>query len=188
MGHSLEHGKRFKFVSINDPAVNDPHSNSNGVVEVKIRAEKGKNFIGLKPLEPWIKKWPPIFDDVETYTSEKKHTVEMKSQHFNLFYPTSDSNSLSNINCQYVSCFSNDFSPGATVEGERSGQKFEYVNGFDLEDAETVLRLKLVGPSQSSLKEKFGDTFTTRIYCSNCGRRKKRSERFCPQCGRKYTT
>lgn len=115
---SLAEGKRFKFVSLDNPKVDDPSREENGLVEVEFRLEKTGQI--------QIIEQPPIL--------------------FFQLWPTGIIYSINNtFNCSATPCSVT--LPGATIEGSQSMQSFSKVN-LEMEDDCVVLKLWLCGIKQ----------------------------------------
>lgn len=172
---SLEKGKKFKFVPLDHPGVDDPTSSSNGVIEVEFRKAKRSNGIKIDytyhdPF-PWI---PPYKEDNNgpTWT----------------FSGGCDGTTAGAMG-DSVQCFSSGgevgklkssrsfASPGATVEGSKSNQQFTYSN-LEVEDYTVTLKLRIVGIEKNKITRD-----TAYRYCSKCGNRVKRVDRYCSECG-----
>lgn len=174
---SLEHGKKFKFVSLDHPYVDDPTSSENGIIRVEFRLAKKENNIKIN-IEPFTYK-PWNWDDWRfggSYTPWADNT--------GVYYSGINSDGTKDVSVQMSYCSDNFVSnnissleDGATVEGGHSNQSFVYSN-LDVEDFVTVLQLKIVGIKDS----KEADDLIYK-YCSNCGYKVKRSDKFCSECG-----
>ncbi len=131
LDRSLTEGKRFKFVRVNHPEVQDPYSRENGIVRVEFRKEK--RFI---PVFDGMKDYPPC-PDYFPYTDTQgdvKLTIERS-------FTTNDTGiSLSNFSVSTTTSAS----PGATIAGSISNQRFQKVE-MELEDEVTFLMLKILG-------------------------------------------
>jgi hypothetical protein len=87
------------------------------------------------------------------------------------------------MNAYYCSnlTFTNSVSDkGATVEGGESKQTFMTVSDFDVNPEPVVIELELRAPRDRATSE------PKRNYCGGCGVRRRRRDRFCPQCGNKH--
>jgi len=115
---SLTDGKRFKFVSLDHPEVDDPTRKENGLIRVEFKLEKECSdcFIIIpQKLEPWPNGVLPDW-----------------------FF---QNNSI-DVNSSNVT--SSSAEPGATVGGSKSEQKFHKVE-LDLEDKLWIIWIKLKG-------------------------------------------
>ncbi len=170
---SLKQGKKFKFVSLDDPNVDDPTSSHNGIVKVEFRLAKEENGIKIQWPEPIV--WKPIepfrFNDWSfNYTS--------KTFSSDVYYTNLDSDTTMK-RCSGKGTTPCAVADGATVEGDHSNQSFTY-SDLEVEDHPTaILRLKLVGI--------VGDIRKVREhkYCSQCGYEVGRKDRYCSACGRR---
>jgi len=193
--NSLEVGKKFKFVSLMDPNVDDPTSSGNGIIRVEFRLAKKENGIKInvepftykpwnwddwqftKPYKPWdcggwkfrgsYNPWAGSSGDLVVYNSDF---------HSDGSYDGSVQMSFSS---NFVSDNMNSLEDGATIEGGHSNQSFVYSN-LDVEDFATILQLKIVGIKDSKQADKL-----IYQYCSKCGSKAKRTDRFCSECGNK---
>jgi hypothetical protein len=199
MGVSLNDGKKFKFVSVDDSRVSDPTSSENGRIEVKLWKEK------IAPVITWTHN--------DSYVDYDEHYPTQpfgKPDHYSgtWIYDCSSSardipynfnagtSSRSVSNLQVKSSFIG--SPGATVEGGRSNQQFVNSCGFELENYFTAISLKLVGPEQQPLPYTIHSTpyYTQKFdhkvdhnkvtFCRKCGNKRDFPDNFCPRCGARY--
>ena len=142
LSSSLTEGKRFRFVSLDHPDVDDPSRDENGIVKVEFKLEKVKIELGIAPYVPYTyHRNPPI----ELWSnSEDWITLENKvPMSFNTY---SDSSVLTSgaIEDHSVLTSASNTLPGATVGGTESTQAFQYAH-VDVEDEMTVLMLRIVG-------------------------------------------
>jgi hypothetical protein len=164
---NLKSGSRFKFVSENDPSVQNPGSSQNGIVRVKF----WKELIMPRPVIKW------------GYTPHWEHNWDLTNP--DSFYGSDvhymSSSRGSSINLNNISCCGGGTScsagpVGATVEGSASNQNFISVNGFATEISPTILQVTLRGlTAQEAVAYK---------YCSQCGTRSSKEANFCSSCGR----
>ena len=168
---NLKSGSKFKFVSDDDPAVQNPGSSQNGIVRVKF----WKEFISPPPKvtfipsvrspEPWDwdrTPYGPFWSYPQiTYTSNtgggRSFGLSAGGGHFN--------------------CCANASQVGATVEGSESNQNFVTVNGFTTEVIPTILQVTLRGVAQQEV--------TTIKYCSCCGVKVGKKANYCAGCGQR---
>lgn len=186
---SLNRGKRFKFVPLNHPDVDDPTDSKNGLIKVEFRLSKRNDVIWIDTDEDFVPDLPPwrppprpptpgpwkyfYTDDVgglhrdngttsdPMYTASNMHTKSRKS-------------STGRLSGQMLSSVRNVSEAGATIEGRRSNQSFSY-SSLDVESHSTILRLKLVG-----LRDRVR---TASRYCRNCGNAVGKSDKYCANCG-----
>jgi len=180
---SLDEGKRFKFVPLDHSDVDDPTSSSNGIIKVEFRKAKHQNGIKINPDFDWHEPivWPPKYKEDNNgpqwvYTDDKT-TAGKYPQDATVYY--SNSNMVqSDVNCCASLTKSSSFvSPGATVEGSKSNQRFTY-SDLEVEDHAIVLKLKIVGIDKG---EKMRGTKYK--YCTQCGQKVKRVDKYCSECG-----
>ncbi len=135
LNESLTEGKRFKFVPLDHPSVDDPSRKENGIVKVEFRLEKkqyiqpvilyplqhpgyGDLIIELVPGGPWVLNG----DTIDTLDIDPgNYTMGLDSM-----------------------VFTSNTSAGATIPGSYSDQSFYKVD-FDGEDKTVVIQLKMVG-------------------------------------------
>ena len=125
---SLTDGKRFKFVRLTHPDVDDPNREENGLIRVEFRLEK-------------IVKVP----EIQVYPE-----YEFKIPGDWHYLPHDWKPDIHTMNDAFVFCSNNSATaPGATVEGSESSQTFHkaYV---DVEDRVYALELRMVGLNKYS--------------------------------------
>lgn len=184
LDESMDTGNKFQFVPLSDNRVNDPTDGENGVIKVEFYREQ-KVEIRLDPvqIQPTFPKGPWNWDfnyRVDTFS-----------------YNNMDSNSSvissSNVRpCSYTNRKSLS-SPGATVEGSFSNQKFSVGEYFLTDPEPVILTLQLRGIQDTNYKtpEVFesAERSDKERFCGGCGKRRhKMSDKFCPRCGNKYNT
>ena len=170
---SLEKGNRFKFVSLDNSHVDDPTSSDNGIVRVEFRLAKDTDSYVLTPSNKFDNsKLREFYTDVNRWYYEDNSGPSLKSKGF-----VGESNGSSFIGYSN-SCFGNNTSAGATVDGKVSTQKFTY-SDLEVEDKCTVLQLKIVGIN-SDIKRHI-----VKKYCNNCGNKLRPKDKFCSGCGKR---
>lgn len=173
---SLASGKKFKFVSLDHPEVDDPTSSDNGIIKVEFRLAKGSQIV-LQPIpEPPFKPWKPPWNDGTVLYRYDNVTYTLNSGPLNKSFNDSISAAFPN-SCNYINCNAA-IDNGATIEGGHSSQSFTYSH-LDVEETPVVLKLQMVGLKKS---DKIISLFK---YCSNCGSKTKRTDRYCSECGRR---
>lgn len=189
VGSSLERGKRFKFVPLDHPDVDDPTSSNNGIIKVEFRLARKENGIKVnigpitwKPWDwndrnPWLVSGDPTYDGTAgggfVYSNITRTDGEAPITHCFSSNFASDGAEIAKASPRNVE-------DGATVEGGRSNQSFVYSN-LDVEDfPTTILQLKIVGIKDTKQVDKL-----IHRYCSKCGSKVKRADRFCSECGKK---
>ena len=183
---SLERGKKFKFVPLDHPDVDDPTSSDNGIIKVEFRLARKKNGIKIKT-DPIV--WKPWnWDDYEPWkfdgvlgggTSDFIYSNSTGGLNGSVSFCCSD-NFVSDDAGLAKSTLRNNVEDGATVEGSRSDQSFVYSELDVVDFPTTILRLKIVGIKDTKQADKL-----IYRYCSNCGSKVKREDRFCRECGKK---
>jgi len=172
----LTDGRKFKFVPLDHPDVDDPTSSDNGIIKVEFRLAKNRPMT-IKPdiYKPWD--WN---SDWRWYQG----TVWDRDPNNDIRYTYSNSNISHDYSigasCASFKCDSRN--AGATVGGGKSGQSFHYADMDVEETPSTIIKLKMVGIDNELLKKKNVTTDSTR-YCPKCGYRVKRSDNFCYKCG-----
>lgn len=183
---SLSNGKRFRFVSLDDPNVDDPTDSSNGIIRVEFRLAK----------EEVINITPPKFpqSDWHWFNWEDNNGPRRIGGDPNFYCPDKLSGSIGNdirytSNCggtkssAFYNCSTSrlvgasEVENGSTVEGSKSNQSFSYTD-LEVVDHPVILQLKLVG-----LKEK--DRHRNINYCNKCGSKVRTGDRYCSSCGNK---
>jgi len=176
--NSMNSGKKFKFVSLDNPNVDDPTKSDNGIIRVEFRLAKTSNGIKvLPPTSPWPlsppNPYPPTWKPNSTTGDWVYYTNDIRSA--DVTYSASNF-----IGACTTKCSSNRgmTAPGATVEGGKSDQSFTY-SSLDVESLPAaILSLKLVGIQKSV-------AHITSRYCTNCGIEIRRNDKYCGNCGRR---
>jgi len=178
---SLDSGKKFKFVPLDHPDVDDPTSSENGIIRVEFRLAKRENGIKIN-VEPFTYK-PWNWDDwqfTKPYNPWSGSTGDFIVYNSGFHSDGSHDGSVQmSFSSNFISDNMNSLEDGATIEGGRSNQSFIYSN-LDVEDFATILQLKIVGIKDSKQADKL-----IYQYCSKCGSKVKRSDKFCFNCGNK---
>lgn len=178
---SLDKGKRFKFVRLSDPGVNDPTSSDNGIVKVEFRLAKRRH---IETWHPW--RYPNTsiwyYSNSETIFNDQLGNSTFTSR-------SGDSTSDGEVKCKGLIgnasigasvnyCHTE---PGATVEGNNSYQSFR-MDDLDVENYPTaILELQLVGIGKSEASVSRSD----KRFCTNCGKEVNKKDRYCGGCGRR---
>lgn len=180
---SLERGKRFKFVPLDHPGVDDPTSSDNGIIKVEFRLARKENGIKIKTDPIVWKPWDWDWDSRNPWIVSGDPTYDGTAGAFFAYQNETRSDgqaSVSYCSDSFVSDGAKNVEDGATVEGGRSNQSFVYSN-LDVEDfPTTILQLKIVGIKDTKQADKL-----IYRYCSKCGSKVKRNDRFCRECGKK---
>ena len=130
LNDSLTEGKRFKFVPLNHPDVDDPSRAENGIIKVEFKVEK------LQQIMPRERYYKPLELEWESTTDMSEVDLYVGS-----FIITTGTN-LATINSTTILC--SNTSAGATIPGSFSNQSF-YKIDFDGEDEIITIQLKMVG-------------------------------------------
>jgi hypothetical protein len=175
---SLVQGKKFKFVPLDHPDVDDPTSSSNGVIEVEFRKAKHQNGIKLDHDWNWRDfNWAPPYrednngptwtfsgGDVDGTAGAMGDSVQCSA------YSSGSELGKLKSSRSFVSA-------GATVEGSKSNQQFSYSN-LEVEDYVVTLKLKIIGIEKNKITRD-----PACKYCSACGSKIKRVDKYCSECG-----
>lgn len=188
INRSLKKGKRFKFVPVNHPDVDDPTSSSNGIIEVEFKKAKQENGIKLDSDWNWNGfNWvPPYKEDNDgpvrtgnhdgttagAFMGDVASTTAMYSASNNMSKGKSFGKGLGRLMSSKSLV-----SAGATVEGSKSNQQFSY-SSLEVESYVTTLRLKMVGIGKKDVVRN-----SVYKYCSKCGSKIKRVDKYCSECG-----
>ena len=189
---SLDQGKRFKFVPLDDPYVDDPTSLSNGIIKVEFRKAKHQNDIkidcGWNPSFPTHTYKEDNNGPQWTYSGGDGEGTAGAMGDGNVVNDTVMYSSSNNVKSfenggEVKCCAGSEFqsrsfaAPGATVEGGKSNQQFSY-SSLEVEDHVVTLKLKIVGIEKR-------DTVRDNKYnyCTQCGNRVKRVDKYCSKCG-----
>lgn len=169
---SLDHGKRFKFVPLDHPDVDDPTSGHNGIVKVEFRLARKENGIKIKT-DPVV--WKPwdFADYDKPFDGIYGDDINPINKNF-----SGGSVQVSYCATNFLSDNQNSIEDGATVEGKHSDQSFIYSNLDVVDFPTTTLWLKIVGIKDTKQADKM-----IYRYCSNCGIKIKRSDKYCSECG-----
>jgi len=186
---SMQNGKKFKFVSLDHPDVDDPTKSENGIIRVEFRLAIASNGIRITPTpikNPlndglnntwWYYETGHPFVPWEGNTGDKCAPFTYTSYTYTSSMNSKSSKgiggtSLRNSSCNMVS------EPGATIEGGKSNQSFSYAD-LTVESFPTaVLSLKLMGINKEV-------AHITSRYCTNCGVEARKNDKFCGNCGKR---
>jgi hypothetical protein len=152
---SLHEGQRFKFVAFDHPDVDDPSREENGLVLVEFQHEK-TNLPALEDQNLYIimegdeTVWPII--TIEPCSGDDCYTLTTDDGSWG--WANSDLGSIDDTWITDGSITvsintSSSVSPGATVPGGHSDQKFREVD-IEVEDKVTILELRIVGIAEES--------------------------------------
>ena len=127
---SLTEGKCFKFVPLDHPDVPDPNRKENGTIKVEFRLEQEREKYIVPTPEYFYYKWEGDDGCILLPYQQLLDTFQ-----FNTFSTTF-------INCSNVS-------PGATIGGSMSHQKFRHTE-FEPGDVVVTVSLRIVGSEGDS--------------------------------------
>ncbi len=123
LDRSLTEGKKFKFVPITHPEVDDPYSKDNGTIKVEFKLErKYEPNVLILPEKPY-----------------SRIPLPYSGTEWKIFTGTNGINTVSNTN---ISCSTT--SAGATIGGGESYQIFTEIH-LDMEDQVFTIELKIIG-------------------------------------------
>lgn len=171
--NSMSSGKRFKFVELDNPNVDDPTKSENGVVRVEFRL------------------YIPPFNNFKYHENNDGMWYIGDASYLDFSSGSNGVRTFKNggvINdprdtVKYCSTNISSTQPGATIEGRKSNQSFSHI-WLDVESTKTIIQLKIVGIKHSFNNEVTANSTKT-SYCTKCGYKIKDSDRYCGGCGRK---
>jgi len=161
---NLNSGKRFKFVSLDNPGVQDPSSSFNGEIKIEYQFEKFDYNKFIEELNKYNNPYPsiPLWGEGKNYKA--------------FWRDSGTADYIPKASFTYCSCNCNTNDLGATIEGSNSNQIFKYGNIGELDYHKYVIILKL-----RHKKEML--SVNDSIYCINCGNKVKINHRYCFKCG-----
>ena len=175
---SLTSGRRFRFVPLSHPEVDDPGDVENGVIQVDFRLERTA-WITIN--NNWPQPWFPFKPGLRGTSAG-----ETDSRFYPSYSATVGSDVIKNIPAETFSCNyikSNVSEDGATIGGSISGQSFTQAH-IEVENWGTQIRVKLV--SSKDLNSREHNVGYSPRYCARCGRRRREGDIYCSSCGKKY--
>jgi len=152
LDRSLTEGKRFKFVPLDHPDVDDPTRAENGNIKVEFRLEK---LAKIMPKDWYYKdlrspftlelEWEPTIDmsEVDLYVDDGSLTITNGTTSTTVNILSFNHDLLINTGMSTTTLCSST-SAGATIPGSHSNQSFYKVD-FDGEDEVVVVELRMVG-------------------------------------------
>ncbi len=187
LDHSMTDGKRFKFVPLSDGRVADPTDHENGFIKVEFYRELERRPLP-KP-QPRVSRCRPSWNyDVNEHLtwnnpSSYTHTI------VDVEIPTKGS-FLNNTTLVSNSVVPTTGEAGATIEGSRSGQQFVYGDTFQTEAYPVTLTLRLRGIERSRWEYDVDGRPRPQKrkikFCPGCGAHRRKSKKFCGECGTAY--
>lgn len=187
----LTDGRKFKFVPLDHPDVDDPTSSDNGIIKVEFRMARNKPisikpdyYRPYKPWEDWQIPGGWSVDDWTIYYTSSPHT-SLGGGTFKGYDSYHNGGKSCGIGEAMARGCATSFynNAGATVEGGKSNQSFHYTDMDVEETPSTIIKLKMVGIDNVSLKRKSVGSDSSARYCPKCGYRVRRSDNFCYKCG-----
>jgi len=175
---NLDSGRKFKFVSLDHPDVQDPSSQENGVIKAEFWLEKEFRMPAIH-VDPWDHKtigYPPY----RPWTKTDDNTGEFTNTGGLIGSSGMRTNSISSsmLRSCNVSKQSLTADAGATVEGGYSGQSFGTTTFGIKEPNSTILEVCLRSSDKAvTVKD------TRNRKCVECGRKARKRDNFCPGCG-----
>jgi len=161
LSDDLGSGKKLKFVSVNHSEVNDPGSEENGLIEVK--------FYRVNTTT-WLNTSVNVSPGVPYYWNTNIHDNACYS--YTGFLRSCSPGGTAEVNY----CASQD---GATVEGGHSGQSFQSVNEDIDPTPFAVVKVRMKGLVHGEPMKP--------TYCTRCGSKLGRKDKFCRNCGRRVS-
>ena len=138
---SLTDGRRFKFVRLSHPDVDDPTRVQNGIVRVEFRLEKKPDIrIIIQGPHGGFIRIPGEWDGNSDWHLDNKTTIRFMDGE------ATYTSAPSSVLCSNTSSTE----PGATIAGSESNQTF-HRSHIDVEDQVYALELRMIGISQLSL-------------------------------------
>lgn len=143
LDRSLTEGKRFKFVPVTHPEVDDPYSKENGKVIAEFRLEKKRKLEIVPEKNLGMLIGPYNCPDCPYYYKQPAgNCIDLPLDNF----------SNQTINAKGVDCGGlantsmnvSNSSAGATIVGSLSNQRFTEIS-MDMEDEAHVVELKIIG-------------------------------------------
>jgi len=202
---NLKTGKRFKFVALDDPGVQNPSEPKNGLVEVVCRWELPViqlQQIGT-PVVFWPEFWPIYRRPIRKYPTDypyfpyfPEQPIIWSNTSLTSYSPgtvgASSNFSIAASNAAPVQCnaFHADLHTqvpdagarrGATAEGSVSDQQFSNTLTSTLSADTTTLRFQILAPAIKDTPVTVKET--RRKDCAKCGARIPTHARFCLVCG-----
>lgn len=188
---SMNSGKKLKFVSLDHPSVNDPHSSENGIIKVEFRMAKRTPIVWVDPYPPCYPWNPspnfpnPSYPQYHYVYGDNTWTVSSITSDLSAgTRKCSSSKGMSSggtTGCSVNYCTSAE--SGATTEGGHSSQSFSY-SDIDVEFAPSaVLKLKIVGVKG---EEKIHSGQIRKRFCTHCGSPRRGRDKFCGNCGHRF--
>jgi hypothetical protein len=179
---SLVQGKKFKFVPLDHPDVDDPTSSSNGIIEVEFRKAKQANGIKIDYSQGDFVWRSPYKEDNNgpQWVYNNDNTTEVMGDDVSdavIYSASTGAPNFSNGGVVKSKSFRSFVSAGATVEGSKSNQQFIY-SSLEVENSVVLLKLKIVGIEKRDTMRN-----TKYRYCAQCGQRVKRIDKYCSECG-----
>lgn len=178
--NSMSNGKRFKFVELEHPDVDDPTRSDNGIIRVEFRLAKKKD---IKIDWDWRQYSPPYQSPPIPYKFKENNDGMWRYETWYVGDPVKNSDGHNTAMYCASTTFNSNVADGATIEGENSNQSFT-CSSLDVEASAVVLQLKIVGikshrnnVSQSGIVQK--------AYCTHCGYVIKKTDKYCGGCGRR---
>jgi hypothetical protein len=163
----LHSGRKFKFVSIDNPEVADPTNSENGEIKIIFWPERQITPIYYHP--PLWKRYPNPIELWNTRTIIGDTTANYSS--------SSNTHTLTNMK-NINHCVPSE--QGATIEGAQSDQTFTTVMSNGKGYPSTIIRLKLNQSKQIT-------TTGTKMFCSKCGIRISYNDNYCSSCGQELS-
>lgn len=197
----LSHGRRFKFVALSDPGVQNPAEPKNGLVEITCQWEYPPYTLTVSSTGSTVgwfstpSPWPRI--DPMPYVPPIKMpgTGDWPTARPQIWCGRNTSSNVGSVSAMYCSeqSSSNVIRPaaagqvassdlrGATVEGSESAQKFSTTSTGLLQPGTTRMTFQILAPITANSPVTVKDTRTQK--CPKCEAVMPARARFCSVCG-----
>ena len=174
----------FKVAGLNSPEAvdagkNGPNDGTKGVVEVRFQLEKEREVYNAYPLlynkrSDWPKPGPWKADDRKRGLRSRNPGYESEEKTSGGIVLGDVNGGMTSFDCDVSrSLTSNRLEDAVTVGGSTTGQRFSTTH-VDLESQEIILKVIL----------KIGEPKLKAFYCSKCGSKLGKTDRFCSKCGK----
>jgi len=153
---SLDKGRKFKFVPLDDPQVDDPGRSENGLIRVEFQLEEKQEYVEWNYNPNLL--YSTGADDHSTITDGSVSQLDRVESKINelLIDTNTVSTSINTFNIYTTTsgmdCVPTSAESGATIAGGRSDQKFHKIN-IDLDPEKWAVEIRLKGVRDSKITE-----------------------------------